>query len=510
MYEMFASYNDILRLVCANHKIPNKTLLKKAYDYALESHKNQSRISGEPYHLHPVRVARYVAEWGFESDVVIAALLHDVLEDCEISKEDIEKTFNSEVSDMVDTVTNLNQDLKDMEGLTQEEIQALSDAKLQKYMSDRALYIKLADRLDNLNTIDCLPKERQIKKALHTREIIIPMAVKMGAVKIIDDLAELCFKIEHESQYNAISSYFQEYWKANARTCNRTIRIIEDAFKNGASFLKKTDFPPDLKPYSKFISGFAYRPRSKVSVFRQITHEAKNMKRDFNRLLNKRYIGIYDLTVIFDDIIDSAQEGLNPFDIFFKYYHSFFMQFGICIRDFVQTTQKDTTLFLLSDEMDNLYRLFICTNQSYLRYKIGNIIDSDKHFSEFFDDVNDIDPRDTYKPKIKVFTRNGDPRSIDAGATVLDFAFLLHTDIGLHFDYALINHQRAHVGMHYVLNEGDEIEIFPSERNLAKIQWFRHVKTTGAVKKLVDYFVALEQAYSPASLNETTMPTPSP
>ena len=135
--------------------------------------------------------------------------------------------------------------------------------------------------------------------------------------------------------------------------------------------------------------------------------------------------------------------------------------------------------------MENLYRLFIRSFDSYTHYLLGNIVDSDNNL--FFKNVNEISPVDTYKPQIKVFKRNGAACYIDAGATVLDFAFLIHSELGLHFDYAIVNHETTKRGMHYVLSEGDEVEVFASEDISAKIPWFKHAKTSKAVKKLIDY-----------------------
>lgn len=489
MYERFIKFDDIMNIIRSNHIghwAPNHAAIKKAYDYAFQKHAGQNRDAGEPYIMHPLRVAKIVAEWGFESDVVIAALLHDVAEDCNTSIFDIQNIFGSEIAQMVDTVTKLKKDLNELEGLTKEEIKALSNAKLQAYMSDKALYIKLADRIDNLSTIDCYPKEKQIKKAVDTREILLPMAVQMGAYKIIDILEELCFKIEHETQYNIIINNIKKYNLANIRSCNKTISIFEDAFLKSSSFKQHPAFPSELKPYKNFISGFFSNERSKISIFRQIAHEAENLNKDFDNLLDKHHLAFYDLTIVFDNSLQEASEGLTPYDIFYKYYENYLINCDICILNYSQTTYKDCSYFLLCDEMKNRYRLFIRTEDTYLRYQLGNIIDSDIHIT--FKDVNEVDPRDTYKPKIKVFKRNGEACYIDAGATALDFAFLIHSDLGIHFEYALINHEHAHQGMHYILNDGDEIEVVASTNITPKITWFKHAKTSRAAKKLVEYF----------------------
>ena len=136
--------------------------------------------------------------------------------------------------------------------------------------------------------------------------------------------------------------------------------------------------------------------------------------------------------------------------------------------------------------MNNYYRLFVKTEKDYMRFRLGNIVDNDKQLS--FTEVNEIDPRDTYKKKIKVFDEDGNARYIDAGATVLDFAFLIHTELGFHFLYAIINGNKTQLGPFVRLNEGDMIKIEHSEEITADIRWFSYCKTSKATHHLVRYF----------------------
>lgn len=486
-YEKIIELDVIIKAVAKNNKITNKDGIIKAYNYAKEKHAGIKRASGEDYIYHTMRVAKFVAEWGFPSESVMAALLHDVVEDCNVTVMEIEEIFGATIANLVNTVTKIDKHMKECEGLTKEEIHALSDAKLQQYMSDKALYIKIADRLDNLYTLDIFDKEKQLKKTQHTREILIPMVIQEEAFKLLDELEELCFMVEHESEYEKIMSYFEEYKTANIRSCNNTILLMENAFLHSKSIGSDNDnsFPTELVPYQRFISGFISNPRSCVSIFRQIVHESKNIKKDFSTILNKKHLAFYDLTLIFDDVINNAEEGLTMHDIFYKYFESYFINHNICILDYTSTTRKDCNYFLLMDDMGNLYRLFIRTENSYLHYMLGNIVDTDSSIS--FVDVNDVDPRDTYKPKITVFKRNGDKCHIDAGATALDFAFLIHSELGFHFDYAIVNDGRNPVGPHYILSDGDQIEVYTNDAITPKIQWFRYAKTSRAVKKLVEY-----------------------
>lgn len=484
MYEKITSFDEVLQLVSMNHKITNKAEIKKAYLYAEKKHSGQNRETGEPYIMHPLRVACFVAEWGFESDVVIAALLHDVVEDCSTPLEEISFEFGSSIAAMVDTVTKLNKHLKIYEGLTKEEMHVLSDAKLQQYITDKALFIKIADRLDNLSTIEGLSEAKQFEKARHTREIILPMVIKEGAFKLVDELEELCFQIEHKAYHTAILDKIIKYKQANEDYCKKTIELFTELFDD-----KNPLVPRGLKTYQKYISGFSINERSAVSIFRQISKAADNIKADFDVLTSKRNIAFYDMTLVIGNLFNDGTDLISPYDIFFKYYVSALSGNGICILKRCTTTYKNAYYLLLCDNMDNLYRLFIMSDSEYMHYKLGSIVDTDTSLS--FVDINDIEPRDTYKDKIKVFKRNGAACYIDKGATVLDFAFLIHSEIGIHFDYAMIDDSKTRLPAYHRLNEGDTITIYTSEKETAKIQWFNYLKTSKAIHHLVKKFSSI-------------------
>ena len=167
-YEMKVDFNDIMNIYSKNHKMGSRQDLKRAYEYAAGKHAGVTRGTGEPYINHPLRVARLVTEWGFESDVIMAAMLHDVVEDCDTPLSEIENTFGSATANIVDVVTALSD--KDFTGhtLTKTQKDILSDARLQKKMNYKALYVKIADRIDNLNTLSGVKERKRIPKAEHT------------------------------------------------------------------------------------------------------------------------------------------------------------------------------------------------------------------------------------------------------------------------------------------------------------------------------------------------------
>ena len=480
MYRMDICIDDVMNEFAKNHKVANKKIVKKAYDYALKMHDGQTRKSGEPYIMHPLRAARFVASWGFESDMVCATLLHDVVEDCNTTIEEIERLFGNSISGIVDSVTSLDKDLENAVGLTKEEIDKLSDDKLQERMTEKALFVKVADRLDNLYTIDIFPIEKQIKKAKHTREIIIPMLMREGAFQIIDLLEDLCLKIEHSERHNNIQEEYTRLLEENSYTTTSVLKLFTDVFHTGSLYV-----PTDIRATLDYVTRFKYNPRSSISVYRQLTADADNINQDLSKLLCKKNIAMYDLTLVINDEKNSPHGpdrpyDLSPLDVFFKIYENVLVNHNICILDYKETTYGDSSYLVLRDEMDNLYRLFIKTETQYARYKLGHVIDSDDN--DFDSDFSTVgSPK-----KIKVFTKKGEARYIDAGATMLDFAFMIHSELGYHFDYATIDNNKGQRANAYDrLSPGDQITIETNPDIQPKIQWFKYVKTERAIEHLI-------------------------
>ena len=481
MYERKVSINDVMDDYSQNHKVGDKKIIRKAYEYAASKHMGMKRGSGEPFINHPLRVARFIAQWGFESDTIAAALLHDVVEDCQIELSEIEALFGSNTAQIVDVVTALSdRDFLD-HTLTKEQRDILSDARLQRKMNEKALYVKIADRIDNLSTLDGVAEEKRIPKAEHTREIIIPMAVLEHAYMHVDTLEELCFQIEHPQMYQLIESRAAQIRNENTRCCARTMDMLKDLFSPGS----QADCG-GLEDYQQYLKGLLHGIRSSVSIFRQISREAENIKRDWQSLLVKERVAFYDLTLILSDRILEEKKGLHPFHLFFQYFEKCLSARGMYLLRYENTTYGGDVYFILADEMDNLYRLFIKTEKDYKRYMHGNIIDSEGEL--YIKDVNDFEPRDTYNDKIRVIDRDGCAVMIERGASVLDFAFYIHTDLGLHFDYAMIDESKTQLPAYTRLNEGDRITIVANEQVTPNITWFNYIKTRKAVHHLVSFF----------------------
>ena len=481
-YALVVNISDVMKAYSKNHKVGNKYGIKRAYEFAEKKHAGQTRGSGEPYIKHPLRVARLAAEWGSESDVIMAALLHDVAEDCGVPLSEIRELFGSNVEKIVDTVTALSDKEFANHTLTKAQKDLLSDAKLQSRMNSEALLVKIADRIDNLNTLSGVKPEKRVPKAEHTKEIIIPMARLAKADHLADVLEDLCFKIEHPKMYEDIEKQYRQLLKDNSMTCQEILNTLEETVSSGYSSRA-------LGKYRRYIVDFVHSERPCISIYRQISREALNLKEDLPALLTKYKIELYDLTFIVSDEIDDEKPGMHPYDVFFQYFDKALSSKGFYLLKYCFTSNKNTGYFLLSDEMDNLYRLFVRTELEYQRFLYGSIVDPDSNFS--IDNVNEVEPRDTYNEKIRVFRRDGTAMDIDQGATVLDFAFYIHTDLGLHFDHAIIDESKTKLPLSTRLSEGDLVTIVTNDKVSPDITWFKHVNTSRAKHTLVKYFQKL-------------------
>lgn len=519
-------YTDIVKVYSQHHPIENKQDLIRAYDYASQKHAGQKRGSGEAYIKHPLRTARSCAKWRADKDVIMAALLHDVAEDCNTPLSEIEKSFGPNVAAIVDAVTALSDRDFDHHTLTKAQKDILSDAKLQRKMNYKALYVKVADRIDNLRTMSGVKEEKRIPKAEHTREIIVPMCRLAQAHHFADVLEELCFEIEHPTMYANYKKHYRRVLKTNDATCRESLAVLSRVFDPS----QKINHPhPELNQLKRYIVNFYSNKRSYISLHRQISRGSRNIVADWSSLLSKYNVALYDLTLVVSDAfladinvnpydmsdLNSLDDSTNrsfevagplfdasarlydmsgrpyealvrqAYDIFFEYFDKELSHNGFYLLKYCYTTNRDSGYFLIADRMDNMYRLFVRTEREQQRYLYGNIVDD----SDFMiSDVNETDPRDTYKEKIKIFLRNGNKLSIDKGATVLDVAFYIHPQTGLHFSYAMLDESKTQLPCHTRLNEGDTITIVTDEDAWPEIAWFKYVNTVRAKHELVKYF----------------------
>ena len=207
--EIHEKYSKIIKTMYAHGIMADTKLINDAFQFAMEKHKGALRKNKEPYILHPIAVAQILADLGFESDLVAAALLHDVVEDCGVTVEYLMERYGKVVADTVDALSAVNVITSSDPEMEKKDVDVLSDVKLLNEIekNPKAIYVKIADRIHNLTTINAFPYAKQRAKAQHTRDILIPLARKMGVYRLIYELEDLCFGIENSECYKAVNTH---------------------------------------------------------------------------------------------------------------------------------------------------------------------------------------------------------------------------------------------------------------------------------------------------------------
>lgn len=300
-YKLDVTYNEIMNLYTARHRDSDREGIKRAYQYACEKHEGVKRGSGEPYIFHPMRVARILAEQGFESDYLMSALLHDVVEDCDVPVSEIRRLFGDTVAKTVDAVTALSDRDFGENKPSKKKRDSLSDVKLQENMTVKALYVKIADRIDNLSTISGVKEEKRMPKAKHTQEILIPMAERAKAYYYVDILEDLCFRIEHPGLVGLMEKIRDRICAENRLATGKSLLAFEKIFDH-----KRKSPDKMLEPYRRNIIEFRQQDRSMVSLYRQITREMRNSN-ELERIFRKDNFAFYDLFLIVSN--DLEEEG---------------------------------------------------------------------------------------------------------------------------------------------------------------------------------------------------------
>lgn len=456
--------------------------IEKAFKFARQAHAGVRRRSGEPYILHPIAVARIVAhEIGLGSTSICASLLHDVVEDTDYTVEDIENLFGAKIASIVDGLTKISGGVFG----EQASAQAENFRKLILTMSEdiRVILIKMADRLHNMRTLASMPQAKQLKIAGETQYIYAPLANRLGLYAIKTELENLSFKYEHPDKYAELS-----------RKLENTQAERDELF---ALFSK-----PILDKLNKLGYKFEIHARIKsiYSIWRKM------------QIKNIPFEEIYDilaLRIIFD-VDDEKDEKRTCWGIY-SAITDIYKPHPDRIRDWVSTPKANgyealhvtvmgptgqwIEVQIRSRRMNDIAEKGFA---AHWKYKTGEKDDSElekwlQTIKELLEnpEPNAIDFLDTFKlnlfaSEIFVFTPSGEIRTLPQGATALDFAFSLHTDLGMQCIGAKVNHKLEPLS--YVLNSGDQVEILTSKKQKPSADWINIVKTARARTKIKNLF----------------------
>lgn len=460
------------------HGLPDVGLLKKAYTLALTAHGNTRRKTGEPYIMHPLRVAKILADCGHESDVVAAAILHDIIEDCDVTKRELETEFGLNIADIVDVVTSVGAMLAPDESMSKLDLDIMSDVKFlnEGARVKKAVYIKCADRINNLQTISPFPEEQQKAKAYHTRTIIIPAAKKLHIHHLVDILGDLCLQIENPEQHRELKDTYTDILRKNKDTLYGAYGLIEESRR---MILEDGRL-------GRFVESFDFKERCIDSIHSELSGKLSALD-DVKGVFNKHVVPLFDVYFISSDFYMDSPDNL--FFAFYDRLHESPYKFTI-----IGHHQDDyETYYIMKDWYGNTYRLFVQSETEHLEFTHGLLVSSE--FNEFRNGlgyVNTAEPGGPEQKMIPVFRKDGSPMSIVDGATVLDFAFAIDANVGICAKYAYLNGGTSRTPIYTRLNPGDMVEIVSdyNQQNQgndiphATVRWFEYLHSREATKAL--------------------------
>ena len=484
----YADLKEAARRRCGDMK--ELEVIQKAFDFANEAHKGVRRRSGEPYILHPIAVAKIVVSnigLGYKS--IVAALLHDVVEDTDYTVDDIRNLFGDKVATLVDGLTNIKTVLDNEDKAQQKSMQAENFKRILLTLNDdvRVVLIKLADRLHNCRTIEFMPEHKRDKILSETMYIFIPLAHRLGLYEVKSEMEDIWLRYKEPEAFNSITEKINRNITDKDRQINEFIAPIDEA-------LGKAGFRFEIKKRVKTPYSIWKKMNTKGITFEQI-------------------YDLYAVRIIFDKNIASEETERD------QCYHIFSIITGIYryksdrVRDWVNypknngyealhcTLMSNSGIWIevqiRSRRMNDIAEKGIAAHWAYKKDGFAEEGESemDKWITKVKEilvnpDVNALDlldmiHNDLIKTDILVFTPRGEQRSIEKGATALDFAYSIHTQIGNKAIAAKVNLRL--MPLSYVLKTGDQVEIITAENEKPKREWLKFLKTRKARNIVMDY-----------------------
>ena len=490
----FAELRESAVRRCANQQ--EIDTVQKAFDFANEAHKGVRRRSGEPYIIHPIEVAKIVVnEIGLGCKSIVAALLHDVVEDTDYTVEDIRNLFGDKIATLVDGLTKIKTVLDNEDKSKVKSIQAENFKRILLTLNDdvRVVLIKLADRLHNCRTIEYMPEHKRDKILGETMFIFIPLAHRLGLYGIKSEMEDIWLRYKEPQAFNEIKA------KIN-RNANDKEKQIDDFVKEISQILDKMDIDYEIRKRVKSPYSIWHKMRTKNVTFEQVFDlyavriifkpRTENVKAE-----RSQCYAIYSaITNEYDYREDRFRDWIKqPKNNGYEALHCTVMsKSGIWVE--VQ---------IRSRRMNDIAEKGIAAHWAYKREGIVSESESemDKWIAKVQEilmnpDVNalellDIIHNDLTASEIFVFTPKGEQKAILKGATALDFAYMIHTHIGNKAIAAKVNLRLEPLS--YVLRSGDQIEIITAQNENPKREWLDFLKTRKAINIVKEYFDSLDR-----------------
>lgn len=491
----YASLKEAAKRRCADQE--ELDIVQKAFDFANEAHKGVRRRSGEPYIIHPIEVAKIVVnDIGLGYKSIVAALLHDVVEDTEYTTEDIRNLFGDKIASLVDGLTKIKTVLDNEDKAQTKSIQAENFKRILLTLNDdvRVVLIKLADRLHNCRTIEFMPEHKRDKILSETMFIFIPLAHRLGLYSIKSEMEDIWLRYKEPQAFNEIQA------KINRNISDKE-KQVDDFVNSIQGLLDKMDMKYEIKK----------RVKSPYSIW----HKMKTK----NVTLEQVY-DLYAVRIIFDPKVanDIDKEREQCYNIYVAITNKFDYKEDR-FRDWIKQPKNNgyealhctvmsksgiwIEVQIRSRRMDDIAEKGIAAHWAYKRdgFVGENDSEMDKWIAKVQEilmnpDVNalellDIIHNDLTASEIFVFTPKGEQKSIMKGATALDFAYMIHSHIGNKAIAAKVNLRLEPLS--YVLRPGDQVEIITAQNEAPKREWLDFLKTRRAINIVSDYFDKIDR-----------------
>ena len=475
--EIAKQYKELLRISYQTLSPKDKKLIRSAFDVAVDAHKDQRRKSGEAYIFHPIAVAKIVAsEIGLDATSIAAALLHDVVEDTEYTVTDIERLFGETVARIVDGLTKIKHLSSDKDVSHQAE--NFRKLLLTLHEDIRVIIIKIADRLHNMQTMDAMPVHKQAKIASETLYIYAPLAHRIGLYNIKTELEDLGLKYTEPEVYNDILKKIKES------------KEEQDAYIASFSEIIKKSLDEEKIEYD--IKG---RPKSIFSIRRKMLAQNVTFEEVYDKFAiriiykstakNEKFLAwkIYSIvtdhftpnpTRLRDWISSPKSTGYEALHITVMGPKGRWVEVQIRSERMNEIAEKGYAAhykYKTKEKDDNSLDNWLAKLQESLENPDVNAVDFVEQFK-----------LNLYAKEIFVFSPKGDLYSLPKGATALDFAFHVHTEVGLHTRGTRVNGKL--VPLSHVLKSGDQVEIITSEKARPNANWLDYATTGRALSKI--------------------------
>jgi GTP diphosphokinase / guanosine-3',5'-bis(diphosphate) 3'-diphosphatase len=456
--------------------------IKKAFEFAYDAHKGESRKSGEPYIIHPVEVATIVSkEIGLGTKSITAALLHDVVEDTHFEVKDIDEQFGTTVARMVDGLTKLSGVLKEDASTQAENFKKL----ILTLNSDiRVILIKIADRLHNMRTLDSLPSRKQFKIAAETLYLFSPLSHRLGLYSIKSELEDLSFKFRYPEIYTEISKKLDDAKRRLEQSIEETIRPIREKLD---SRLLKYEIKGIIKTvpsiYEKINkSGMSFEELHDLFAIR-IVFEPVSEQNDKNECwhIYSMVTDIYNPKPerIRDWISNPKANGYQALHLTVMGPDARWVEVQIRTRNMDEIAERGYVAYW---KQKGLKSHETVVNQWIKQVKVELDQDQDKDALEFVEEFK----LNLFSSEIMVFTHKGHPRKLPENSTILDFAYDIHSDLGDKCIGAKVNHKL--VSRDYTLHSGDQVEVLTADSQFPKPDWIDIVVTARAKSRIKSSF----------------------